>query len=256
MDDARVAIVTGGAQGIGEAIAIKLASDGCSVVIADLDSKLGEAAVSRVAQASSLPTQAGSLCHAFHKCDISDESEVHELFEWVLATYGRIDVVVNNAGIIRDHMIWKMTSEEFDAVIRVNLRGTWLMCREAAIVMKGQKSGAIINITSRAWLGNLGQTNYSASKAGIVGLTRSLALELGPHNVRVNAVAPGLIDTPLARALPPEVQQKLINAQPTRSMGQPEDVAEVVAFLASEKCQFMTGQVLYVDGGKSIGAGI
>jgi NAD(P)-dependent dehydrogenase (short-subunit alcohol dehydrogenase family) len=153
-------------------------------------------------------------------------------------------------------MIWKMTPEEFDAVIRVNLRGTWLMCREAAMRMKVQKSGTIINITSRAWLGNMGQTNYAASKAGIVGLTRSLALELGPHNVRVNAVAPGLIDTPLARALPPDVQQKLIAAQPTRSMGQPEDVAEVVAFLASDRCRFMTGQVLYVDGGKSIGAGI
>jgi NAD(P)-dependent dehydrogenase (short-subunit alcohol dehydrogenase family) len=193
---------------------------------------------------------------AFHRCDISDETEVHQLFEQVLNTYGRIDILVNNAGIIRDHMIWKMTPEEFDAVIRVNLRGTWLMCREAAIVMKERKAGAIINITSRAWLGNPGQTNYAASKAGIVGLTRSLALELGPHNVRVNAVAPGLIDTPLARALPAEVQQKLINAQPTRSMGQPEDVAEVVAFLASDRCQFMTGQVLYVDGGKSIGAGL
>ncbi len=242
----KVAIVTGGAQGIGEAIAIRLASEGCFVVLADLNPELGEAAATRIGQDRA----------AFHRCDISDETEVRQLFEYVLKTHGKIDVVVNNAGIIRDHMIWKMTAEEFDTVIRVNLRGTWLMCREAAIVMKESKTGAIINITSRAWLGNPGQTNYAASKAGIVGLTRSLALELGPHNVRVNAVAPGLIDTPLARALPAEVQQKLINAQPTRSMGQPEDVAEVVAFLASDRCRFMTGQVLYVDGGKSIGAGL
>ncbi|HET6401677.1 MAG TPA: SDR family NAD(P)-dependent oxidoreductase [Candidatus Kapabacteria bacterium] len=242
----KVAIVTGGAQGIGEAIALRLARDGCVVVIADLDRELGEATVERI----------GADHSVFHRCDIADEAEVHHLFEHILETYGHIDIVINNAGIIRDHIIWRMTPEEFDAVIRVNLRGTWLMCREAAIVMKERKSGAIVNITSRAWLGNPGQTNYAASKAGIVGLTRSLALELGPHNVRVNAVAPGLIDTPLARKLPPDVQQKLINAQPTRTMGKPEDVAEAVAFLASDRCQFMTGQVLYVDGGKSIGAGV
>ncbi|MDP4199813.1 MAG: 3-oxoacyl-ACP reductase FabG [Bacteroidota bacterium] len=245
-DHARIAIVTGGAQGIGEAIAQRLASQGCFVIIVDLAAELGDAAVEGI----------GRDRTTFHRCDISDADDVRQLFEWVRATYGHIDVLVNNAGVIRDHMIWKMTPEEFDLVIRVNLRGTWLMCRQAAMVMKERKTGAIINISSRAWLGNLGQTNYSASKAGIVGLTRSLALELGPHMVRVNAVAPGLIDTPLARALPPEVQQKLINAQPTRSMGQPEDVAEVVAFLASDECRFMTGQVLYVDGGKSIGAGI
>ncbi len=245
-ETAKVAIVTGGAQGIGEAIALRLAEDGCVVVIADLDRELGEAAAEHISLERAI----------FHRCDIADEAEVHRLFEYILEIYGHIDIVVNNAGIIRDHIIWKMTPEEFDAVIRVNLRGTWLMCREAAIVMKERKSGVIVNITSRAWLGNPGQTNYSASKAGIVGLTRSLALELGPHNVHVNAVAPGLIDTPLAQKLPPEVQQKLINAQPTRTMGKPEDVAEAVAFLASDKCQFMTGQVLYVDGGKSIGAGI
>ncbi len=242
----RVAIVTGGAQGIGYAIALRLASEGCSVIIADLDKTIGDVAVARI----------GNERASFYLCDISNEDEVQQLFERTLTARGRIDVVINNAGIIRDHMIWKMTPDEFDSVIRVNLRGTWLMCRQAAIVMKERKAGTIINITSRAWLGNMGQTNYSASKAGIVGLTRSLALELGPHNVKVNAVAPGLIDTPLARALPEEVQQKLINSQPTRAMGRPEDVAEAVAFLASEQCQFMTGQVLYVDGGKSIGAGL
>ncbi|HVK38588.1 MAG TPA: SDR family NAD(P)-dependent oxidoreductase, partial [Candidatus Kapabacteria bacterium] len=167
-----------------------------------------------------------------------------------------IDVLVNNAGIIRDGVIWRMSVEDFDAVIRVNLRGTWLMCREAAIGMRARSRGAIVNIASRAWLGNPGQTNYSASKAGVIGLTRSLALELGRSGVRVNAVAPGLIDTPLTQRLPADVHAKLLDAQPTREIGRPEDVADAVAFLASDRSRFMTGQVLYVDGGKSIGAGI
>lgn len=130
------------------------------------------------------------------------------------------------------------------------------MCREAAIRMKQQKQGCIVNIASRAWLGNAAQTNYSASKAGIIGLTRSLALEMGRHNVSVNAIAPGLIDTPLTQKLKKEVLEKLIQAQPSRSMGKPEDIANVVSFLASERTSFMTGQTLYVDGGKSIGAGL
>ncbi len=245
-NNSKIAIVTGSAQGIGYAIASKLASNGCYVIIADVTAEQGEASANQI----------GNDRATFVQCDISQENEVQSLFRQVIASHGRVDIVVNNAGIIRDHVIWKMTTEEFDAVVRVNLRGTWLMCREAAVQMRAQKSGAIINIASRAWLGNPGQTNYSASKAGIIGLTRSLALELGPSNIRVNAVAPGLIDTPLAQALPAEVQAKLIAAQPTRSMGKPEDVAEAVAFLASDHCQFMTGQVLYVDGGKSIGAGV
>jgi NAD(P)-dependent dehydrogenase (short-subunit alcohol dehydrogenase family) len=130
------------------------------------------------------------------------------------------------------------------------------MCREAARVMKGQKLGRIVNISSRAWLGNPGQSNYSASKAGIIGLTRVLALELGRYNVLVNAVAPGLIDTPLTQSLPLDVLEKLIQAQPTKTMGKPEDIANAVSFLVSEKTGFITGQVIYVDGGKSIGANL
>ncbi|TNE53498.1 MAG: SDR family oxidoreductase [Bacteroidetes bacterium] len=170
-------------------------------------------------------------------------------------SWERLDVLVNNAGIIRDSTIWNMSASDFDQVISVNLKGPWLLCREAARLMKRQKSGRIINIASRALLGNAGQTNYSASKAGLVGMTRALALELGRYNVSVNAVAPGLIDTPLTQKLSPEIRQKLIDAQPTRTMGKPEDVANAVAFLASEHTRFITGQTLYVDGGKSIGAG-
>jgi len=149
-----------------------------------------------------------------------------------------------------------MPSEDFEQVLDINLKGTWLMCKYAALLMKARQGGRIINISSRAWLGNAGQTNYSASKAGIIGLTRSLALELGRYGIFVNAVAPGLIDTPLSRGLPEEIKRKLIEAQPLKSMGQPDDIAQVVAFLCDERTGFITGQTLYVDGGKSIGAGI
>ncbi len=149
-----------------------------------------------------------------------------------------------------------MPTADFDSVVDINLKGTWLMCKHAAIAMRQQKHGRIVNLASRAWLGNPGQTNYSASKAGVIGLTRALALELGKHGVMVNAVAPGLIDTPLTQALTAEVKQRLIATQPLRTMGRPEDIAQVVAFLCDERTKYITGQTLYVDGGKSIGAGL
>jgi len=232
-------------MGIGKSIAKLLTDKGFFVALADMDNIKGP----QVAK------ELGEDKAKFIQCDVSSEHDVKALFQSIISANGQVDVVVNNAGILRDNIIWKMSSEDFDAVIKVNLKGTWLMCKEAAVIMRQQNSGRIVNITSRAWLGNRGQTNYSASKAGVVGLTRSLALELGKYNVFVNAVAPGLIDTPLTQALPENVREKLIAAQPTKSVGKPEDVANMVAFLASEDSQFMTGQTLYVDGGKSIGAG-
>ena len=189
-------------------------------------------------------------------CDISNETEVESLFHLVTSEYGGVDVIVNNAGVIKDNVIWKMPVEDFDKVIDINLKGTWLMCKVAGTIMRDQKKGRIVNIASRAWLGNRGQSNYSASKAGVVGLTRVLALELGKYGVLVNAIAPGLIDTPLTQKLPKNVQEKLIEAQPTKSMGKPEDIANTVAFLCDSNTGFITGQTIYVDGGKSIGAGI
>ncbi len=234
----KTAIVTGAAKGIGYAVAKKLAADNFEVYAVDTDEESGRKIHSETIR--------------FVNADICAEKDVEEIFRMIAP----IDVLVNNAGIVRDNMIWNMPVNDFDAVMNVNLKGTWLMCRAAAINFKRQGSGRIVNIASRAWLGNRGQSNYSASKAGIVGLTRVLALELGKYNVSVNAVAPGLIDTPLTRALKPEVLEKLIEAQPTRTMGQPEDVANLVAFLASESTRFITGQTIYVDGGKSIGAGL
>jgi NAD(P)-dependent dehydrogenase (short-subunit alcohol dehydrogenase family) len=242
----QTAIVTGGANGIGLAISKRLVGDGFFVVLVDMDKAGGEKAVEEI----------GWEKAAFLPADISDEMQVSGLFLSVEEKYGKIGVLVNNAGIIRDNMIWNMEASDFDLVMNVNLRGTWLMCREAARKMKMQEHGRIINISSRAWMGNRGQTNYSASKAGVIGLTRALALELGKYNIAVNAVAPGLIDTPLTRKIKKEALEKLIEAQPTKTMGKAEDVANMVSFLASPKTGFITGQTLYVDGGKSIGAGI
>lgn len=240
------AIITGAAKGIGKAIAERLAKDGFFVLLVDIDKLCGEEATASI----------GTDKAAFYLADITDEIQVKSLFDSIEKKYGSIDVLINNAGIIRDNMIWNMEAADFDAVININLKGTWLMCREAAKKMKQQSSGSIINISSRAWLGNAGQTNYSASKAGVIGLTRALALELGKYNIAVNAVAPGLIDTPLTQKLSKEILEKLIMAQPTKTMGRPDDVANVVSFLASEKTGFITGQTIYVDGGKSIGSGI
>lgn len=242
----KTAIVTGGASGIGKAIVTRLTEENFFVISVDIDKK----------KSQELENSLGKDKVKAMVADVCSEQNVKNLFEKIKEDLGYLDVLVNNAGIIRDNMIWNMPSEDFDLVMSINLKGPWLMCREAAALMKNQNSGRIINIASRAWLGNRGQSNYSSSKAGLVALTRVLALELGKYNVYVNAVAPGLIDTPLTQALGKEVLEKLIQAQPTRKMGKPEDIANAVAFLAAEKTQFITGQTLYVDGGKSIGAGI
>ncbi len=244
MTSRNVALVTGAANGIGAVIAKRLIAEGCFLIAADIDGEAGTA----------LQREMGEENLRFERTDVTSEVEVRALFSRIGQEPGRIDIVVNNAGIIRDNLIWNMPTEDFDAVLALNLRGAWLVCREAARHMKAQQSGRIVNIASRAWLGNPGQTNYSASKAGLVGLTRALALELARYGVSVNAVAPGLIDTPLAWKLKPETLEKLIAAQPTRTMGQAEDVAQAVAFFASGQTRFITGQTLYVDGGKSIGA--
>lgn len=246
MNSPRKAVITGAAKGIGKAIANRLVADGFFVIAVDVDAESGK----------QLFAENDKTKLIFAQVDICNEANVQHLFGTILKKHRPIDVLVNNAGIVRDNMIWNMTVEDFDMVMNVNLKGTWLMCREAAKIMRKQNGGRIINIASRAWLGNRGQSNYSASKAGVIALTRVLALELGKYNVSVNAVAPGLIETPLTQNLKQEVLQKLIEAQPTKEMGSPDAVANMVAFLAAEQTKFITGQTIYVDGGKSIGAGI
>lgn len=233
-------IVTGGARGIGRAIAELFLAQGANLSLIDL-----EPVTNLNADKSSVYSFAGSVANA---------SDVENFIGEVMSRAGRIDVLVNNAGIIRDNIIWRMSEEEFDAVIDTNLKGAWLLCRAVAPIMKEQRSGRIVNIVSRAWLGNVGQSNYSASKGGLVSLTRVLALELARHNVTVNAVAPGLIDTPMTQSLSQQALDKLIAAQPGNKMGTPKDIARAVAFLSADENSFISGQVLHVDGGKSIGS--
>ncbi len=243
----KTAVISGGAQGIGRAIAKRLIIDGYFAVIADINFE----------NEKSLQDDFGEGSYILVKCDISNQDDVESLFAKVKYERNIINAVVNNAGLIRDNMIWKMPKEDMDKVIDVNLKGTWIMCKEAAKIMREQNGGRIVNISSRAWLGNnRGQSNYTASKAGIVGLTRVLALELGKYNVNVNAVAPGLIDTPLTQKLSEDVLKNLIEAQPTKKIGKPEDIANVVSFLLSEQSDFITGQIIHVDGGRSIGSTI
>lgn len=239
----KTVVVTGAARGIGLSIAQRFHSGGATVAIIDI----------------SFPDSfelSGSDRVITFVGDITRSDDVKSFVSEVTTKTGRIDVLVNNAGIIRDNVIWKMPEEDFDKVIEINLKGSWLMCRHIAPVMREQKSGRIVNIASRAWLGNPGQSNYSASKGGLISLTRVLALELANKNITVNAVAPGLIKSPMTDFLPDDVMQKLLDKQPGRTIGQPEDIASAVCYLASDEAGFINGQLLHVDGGRSIGAAV
>ncbi|MFQ6606455.1 MAG: SDR family oxidoreductase [Fidelibacterota bacterium] len=239
----QVVVITGGCRGIGKAIVDRFLERGAVVHILDIsppDDFIDDNPASVIVT----------------KGDVSEADQVRAFIHQVIARSGRVDILVNNAGIVRDHVIWKMSEEDFDLVLKVNLKGPWLMCREIVPHFRQQQGGRIINLTSRAWLGNFGQSNYAASKGGLVSLTRVLALELAAYHVTVNAVAPGLIDTPLTRSLPEETFAALVAAQPGKTVGVPQDVAETVLFLASPEARFITGQIIYVDGGKSIGANL
>lgn len=236
----KTAIVTGAAQGIGLEIARVLLQHGASVVVADLDARAAAAA------AASLGDRALGV-----GADVTDESDVDSLVASTVRRFGRLDIMVNNAGITRDASLKTMTVGNFDAVITVHLRGTWLGVRAAAAVMREQKAGSIINISSLSGKsGNPGQTNYSAAKAGIVGLTKASAKELAHHNIRVNSVQPGLIRTAMTEAMPPDVFAEREAAIPMKRAGRPREVADVVLFLASELSSYMTGGVLEVGGGR------
>lgn len=241
--DGKIAIVTGGISGLGLAITKRFIRDGMFVYIIDKSVP------------DSFEIKEGNTYHVFEG-DITKRDDVQSFVSMIFSERKKIDILVNNAGIIKDNVIWKMSEEEFDEVIQVNLKGSWLLCKEVVPIMREQKSGRIINIASRAWLGNLGQSNYSASKGGLISMTRVLALELALKNITVNAVAPGLIETPMTESLTKEIYQKLLDKQPSKQAGKPEDVAATVAFLASDEAGFINGQVIHVDGGRSIGSTI
>lgn len=238
----RSAIVTGAAQGIGLAIATVLAEHGARVSIADLDGEKAAAAAAGIA---------GEVRGV--ACDVTDEASVAALVTGAVEAYGGLDVLVNNAGITRDASLRKMTLENFQAVVTVHLQGTWLGIRAASEVMREAKAGSIINISSMSGkVGNPGQTNYSAAKAGIVGMTKAAAKELAHHGVRVNAIQPGLIRTPMTEAMTPEAWAATEATIPMRRAGEPEEIANVVAFLASDLASYMTGAVLEVSGGRGM----
>jgi len=250
--DEKICLITGGAAGIGRATAEKFAREGATVILCDLDEDAGREVATALGEG-----------HAFYPVDVADRQAVQEWVDHVATTYGRIDVLVNNAGVTRDNLLVKvkegelvkqMPAEDFDLVVDVNLKGVFNCGQAVAPVMIGQRQGVILNASSVVGLdGNFGQSNYVATKAGVVGMTKVWARELGRHGIRVNAVAPGFIATEMTRKMPEKVLETMEGHTPLGRLGQPEDVANAYAFLASEAAAFINGAVLRVDGGIVIG---
>ena len=245
----RVAVVTGSARGIGAATARRFAAEGAAVAVLDLDQ---DAAAATAADLGA--TEAVGLA-----CNVSDAASVEAAVAAVVEQLGRIDVLVNNAGVTRDNLLFKMTEEDWDAVMGVHLKGSFLMSREVQKHMVAAKYGKILNLSSVSALGNRGQANYSAAKMGLQGFTRTLALELGPFGINVNAIAPGFIVTDMTDATarrvgmePEAYRAAAAGATPVRRVGHPEDIAATAAFLCSDEASFITGQTLYVDGGAKV----
>lgn len=238
----KVALITGSGQGIGRAIALKLASYGANIVVSDVIEDNGKAVCDEII---SLGREA-----IFVKCDVSNMNEVENLATLAMEKFGKIDILVNNAGITRDTLILKMTEEDWDKVIAINLKGTFNCSKVISKLMIKQRSGRIINIASIIGLvGNAGQCNYAASKAGIIGLTKSIAKELALRNITVNAIAPGFIKTKMTDNIPDKIKDELLKQIPLRKLGEPEDVANAVLFLSSDLASYITGEVIKVDGG-------
>ena len=238
----KVAIVTGGTRGIGFAIARLLAEDGASVVVSGRDAARLEAAVKEL---ESLGAPAMAVA-----ADAAKREDADRLVEATRERFGRVDVLVNNAGITRDQLLVRMKDDDWDQVLDTNLRGVFLMTRAVGKVMMRQKSGRIINIASTAGaMGNPGQVNYSAAKAGVIGLTKAAGRELAHWNILVNAVAPGLIETDMAASIPAEAREAMLQQVPLKRIGQGREVAEVVRFLAGDGASYITGQTIHVNGG-------
>jgi 3-oxoacyl-[acyl-carrier protein] reductase len=246
----KVAIVTGSGSGIGRATALRLAKEGASVVVCDVNQAGVDTTIEMIGD---------------HACgvvgDISNRADAQRMVDTALEKHGKLDILINNAGITRDGLtvrvkdgeIKMMSDEQWDAVLTVNLKGTWLMAQLAAVPMIKQNGGRIVNTASISANGNVGQANYSASKAGVIGLTRTLALELARFNIAVNCVAPGAVNTPMTETIPDKVRTAVIEQIPFKRMAEPDEIAAVHAFLASEDASYLTGQVIWVDGGVSIG---
>ncbi|HWS76193.1 MAG TPA: 3-oxoacyl-ACP reductase FabG [Quisquiliibacterium sp.] len=242
--EGKVAIVTGSARGLGAATAQRLAAEGARVVVTDINRDGAEAS------AAALRAQ-GFTAHCVTG-DITRQEDVQRLVDETVATFGTVHILVNNAGFPRDGRITKMSEADWDLVVDVILKGSFLACKAVMPLMIEQRWGRIVNISSRAHLGNPGQANYSAAKAGILGLTRALALEEGRYDITVNAVAPGFIETEMVQSLPnyDAIKERTIKNTPIQRVGRPTDIADAVAFLASERASFITGETLHVTGGR------
>jgi len=244
----KVAVITGSGRGIGAATAARLASEGAAVVVSDMDPKTTEETASKIAAEHGKATGIAA--------DVTDRESVERLIKGAVDAFGRLDVLVCCAGIIRDNLIYKMTDEDWDGVIDTHLKGTFFAAREAQRVMVPQKYGRMVFMSSTSALGNRGQTNYSTAKAGLQGMARTLAIELGRYSITVNAIAPGFIETAMTRQTADRMgmdfeqfKQGAASQIPVQRIGQPDDIAAAVAYLASEEAGFVSGQTLYVRGG-------
>jgi 3-oxoacyl-[acyl-carrier protein] reductase len=243
-DSERVVIITGGSRGIGRAIAFRFADDNPKLVLLhfDPDDSMAKETLDRL-------TEKG-VRGEVHRIDVSNRGDVDRLFKDVLARFGRVDVLINNAGITKDGLLMRMSEDEWDLVLRVNLKGVFNCTQTVIRSMIKERSGRIVNISSVVGqIGNVGQTNYAASKAGIMGFTKSLAREVASRGITVNAVAPGFIDTEMTSSLPEKVKEAFMHQIPLGRMGEPEDVAEAVHWLCSGGSKYVTGQVIHVSGG-------
>ena len=239
--DSKVAIVTGAGRGLGKGIALKLAAEGAKVIVGDVIEENAKECVKEI-------TDNGGTAIPFI-ANIAKLDDVNAIFDAAVKEFGKIDIVVNNAGINRDAMMHKMTDDQWNAVIGVNLTGTFYMTREAGKRMREQGSGHIINIASMSWLGNIGQANYAASKAGVVGLTKTACRELARKGVTCNAICPGFIDTDMTRGIPEKAWDIMVSKIPAGYPGKPVDVGNLVAFFSSDEANYINGQVIDVSGG-------
>ena len=244
--EGKIAVVTGGSRGIGRAVCLELARQGAAVVFSYAGNTTAAGETEAACAALGRPARGV-------RADVTDAAAVKALLDGVVKEFDRIDILVNNAGITRDDLVMRMKEEDFDAVLATNLKGAFLCCKTAARTMIKQRFGRVVNVSSVVGLrGNAGQSNYAASKAGLIGLTKSAAKELAGRNVTVNAVAPGFVETDMTASLPDDVRAAYIDAIPLKRLGTPQDIADAVAFLASPGAGYITGQVICVDGGMAM----
>ncbi|UCG69366.1 MAG: 3-oxoacyl-[acyl-carrier-protein] reductase [Thermoplasmata archaeon] len=241
----KVALITGSGSGIGEATAMKFSEEGAKLIINDVNME----SANNVAE--KIKATGGEVLVL--KADISKKDEVEGMIEQIIEHFGRLDILVNNAGVNRDAFVKKMTEEDWDTVITINLKGTFLCAQAAMNAMSKQKYGKIINTSSIGALGNPGQANYASSKCGVIGLTRTLALECARYNINVNCVAPGATKTPMTAQIPKEIAEAITGKIPLKRFAEPEEIANLHLFLASDEASYITGQVIFVDGGISVG---